>query len=70
MSSIAPPNPPLDVPVPCEILPGCPVCGLDRLTKAAELLELVICACMACGTTLSVPREALRQMRARLNEAT
>ena len=51
---------------PCEILPSCPICGIDQLQKAAERADIIICVCVACGTSMTVPREALRRLQARL----
>ena len=51
---------------PCEILPACPICGIDQLQKAVDRLDLIICLCVSCGTSMTVPREALLLLKARL----
>ena len=51
---------------PCEILPACPICGIDQLQKAADRLDIIICLCASCGTSMTVPRDALRLLKARL----
>jgi hypothetical protein len=51
---------------PCEILPACPICGIDQLHKATDRHDIIICLCLSCGTSMTVPREALLRLKARL----
>jgi len=53
---------------PCEILPACPICGVDQLQKADDRMDIIICLCVSCGTSMTVPREALRLLQARLGQ--
>jgi len=55
-----------DPSTPCEILPACPICGIDQLQKTTDLTDIIICVCVSCGTSMTVPREALRMLQARL----
>ncbi len=49
-----------DLPATCEVILTCPVCNSAPLTLSRRLKDLDICVCEACGTSLSVPHEALR----------
>lgn len=64
------PNP-LDTPFdsPCEILPLCPICATDAMKVAHRHKDLVICVCLTCGTTMSVPTEALARMAQRVEKS-
>lgn len=50
---------------PCEVLPLCPICATSAMKVAHSHKELVICVCLQCGTTLSVPTEALARLMER-----
>ena len=47
---------------PCDVMPHCPICAIDAMALAHRQSELVICVCLHCGTTLSVPTEALAKL--------
>lgn len=64
-----PPDPPV-TDEPCDVLPNCPICAVEALTKATQREGVVICVCRNCGTALSVPVEALRHMKTRLDQQT
>jgi hypothetical protein len=53
---------------PCEVLPLCPICATNEMKIAHRHKELVICVCLHCGTTLSVPTEALTKMSLRVEK--
>ena len=55
-------SPPSD---PCEILPHCPICPAGLMAASTHLRDLYVCVCLTCGTTLSVPDEAMKQLRRR-----
>jgi hypothetical protein len=61
---------PEDTPLesPCEVLPLCPICATDQMRVAHRHKELVICVCLHCGTTLSVPTDALARMSQRVDK--
>ena len=56
-------NVPTDPPHPCDLSPLCPICSTQSMTLARETRDMVICVCLECGTTLSVPPQALSLYR-------
>lgn len=50
---------------PCEILPHCPICPSGQMEASMHLRDVYVCVCLSCGTSLSVPREAMNAMRQR-----
>jgi hypothetical protein len=53
-----------DTPEPCELVPSCPICS-GHMVLAAHGRGITICVCTACGTSLSVPDQALDDYRKR-----
>jgi transcription elongation factor Elf1 len=53
---------PDQLPTPCEITPDCPICqSPNSMTLAAHHKEIIICVCIECGTSMSVPEAAMRE---------
>jgi hypothetical protein len=51
---------PQDVaPDPCEVVPLCPVCKAGRMRLTIRTRTVVVCVCVHCEASLSVPHEAL-----------
>lgn len=53
-------DPGSDTPSPCDLVPVCPICRTGAMELARHLQEVAVCVCLFCGTTLSVPNEAMK----------
>jgi hypothetical protein len=50
-----------------EVVPLCPICDAGEMVLTRRLHHMHLCVCLTCGTTLSVPEEALTSMRQKKN---